>query len=611
MTEPGGSPSEAAFVDAARAEAVARGSDAISAEHLLLVALATPEADAALRNAGVAPADLRQRVEAGLRAGKGDTPPDALQLSSQGRRLAAAAEREATGRSEPVAASHLLVAAFAEPRGSLARAMADLGVSPRTVRDAVYEATGLTPLPREQRQREQPPVHAPEAGAAEPPAEMPPVAEVPADARPPARSDRTPPPEPAEPRNRRAKAERRRERVSGEKRSERRREPGSPAPVATPAVPATPAAPDSAVKPRRPLKHLRKDPDAWGPVWRRLLLVAVPAALWAHYSGQGPLVVFLLCCAGVIPLAGFMGDATEHLAAHTGPTIGGLLNATFGNAAELIIGLMALRAGEIELVKYSITGSILGNLLLIMGLSLVAGGLRSSELRFSRTASGMSAGMLAAAVVGLVFPALLHASHPAQERLADLRVSEAVAVVLIITYGLSLLFTLKTHKWLMGGDPHEMPRRVWSVAKSVVVLAIATACIAVLSEMLVHSVQGAGSALGLGTVFVGLIIIPIIGNAAEHASAILMARRGKMDLSLQIAYGSSTQIALLVAPVLVFAGVLMGQDMNLVFEPFEVMAVGLAVIVTAIGTTDGESHWFEGVMLLAVYALMAIAAYFV
>jgi Ca2+:H+ antiporter len=337
----------------------------------------------------------------------------------------------------------------------------------------------------------------------------------------------------------------------------------------------------------------------------------VPAALWAHYSGQGPLTVFLLSCAGVIPLAGFMGDATEHLAAHTGPTVGGLLNATFGNAAELIIGLMALRAGEIELVKYSITGSILGNLLLIMGLSLVAGGLRTSELRFSRTASGMSAGMLAAAVVALVFPALLHASHPAQEQLADLRVSEAVAVVLVITYGFSLLFTLKTHKWLMSGDPHEMPRRVWSVAKALAVLAIATAGIALLSEMLVHSVQGAGSALGLGTVFVGLIIIPIIGNAAEHASAVLMARRGKMDLSLQIAYGSSTQIALLVAPVLVFAGVLMGQDMNLVFEPFDVMAVGLAVIVTAIGTTDGESHWFEGVMLLAVYALIAIAAFFV
>ncbi|HET7603192.1 MAG TPA: calcium/proton exchanger [Gemmatimonadales bacterium] len=595
MTEPGSSPSEAALVEAARAEAVARGSDAISAEHLLLVALATPEAEAALTSAGIAPSELRQRVEAGLRAGKGETPPEALALSSQGRRLAAAAEREAAARSEPASTSHLLLAAFAEPRGSLARALADLGVSPRALRAAAHEATGLAPLPREQRQGERQPAREAEPQETAPPAE--------------AAGDT--PSEPAEPRNRRARGERRRERASGEKRVERQREPRASAGTAAAPVPAPPAAADNQVKPRRPLKHLRKDPDAWGPIWRRLLLLAVPAALWANYSGQEPLVVFLLSCAGVVPLAGFMGDATEHLAAHTGPTVGGLLNATFGNAAELIIGLMALRAGEVELVKYSITGSILGNLLLIMGLSLVAGGLRTSELRFSRTASGMSAGMLAAAVVGLVFPALLHASHPAQERLADLRVSEAVAVVLIITYGFSLLFTLKTHKWLMSGDPHEMPRRAWSVGKAVAVLAIATACIAVLSEMLVHSVQGAGSALGLGTVFVGLIIIPIIGNAAEHASAILMARRGKMDLSLQIAYGSSTQIALLVAPVLVFAGVLMGQDMNLVFEPFEVMAVGLAVIVTAIGTTDGESHWFEGVMLLAVYALMAIAAYFV
>jgi Ca2+:H+ antiporter len=595
LTEPGGSPSEAAIVEAARAEAVARGSDAISAEHLLLVALATPEAEATLRSAGVAPSDLRQRVEAGLRAGKGDTPPGALTLSSQGRRLAAAAEREATARGEPATTSHLLVAAFAEPRGSLARALADLGVSPRTVRDAAYEATGLAPIPREQRQRERRAAPEPETSEPAQPHEMP--AEAPA--------------EPAGPRNRRAKAERRRERSSTERRVERQRESRSSAGAAATPAPAPAPAAEPTVKPRRPLKHLRKDPDAWGPLWRRLLLLAVPAALWANYSGQGPLVVFLLSCAGVVPLAGFMGDATEHLAAHTGPTVGGLLNATFGNAAELIIGLMALRAGEVALVKYSITGSILGNLLLIMGLSLVAGGLRTPELRFSRTASGMSAGMLAAAVVGLVFPALLHASHPAQERLADLRVSEAVSVVLMITYGFSLLFTLKTHKWLMGGDPHEMPRRTWSVAKAVAVLAIATACIAFLSEMLVHSVQGAGSALGLGTLFVGLIIIPIIGNAAEHASAILMARRGKMDLSLQIAYGSSTQIALLVAPVLVFAGVLMGQDMNLVFEPFEVMAVGLAFIVTAIGTTDGESHWFEGVMLLAVYALMAIAAYFV
>lgn len=554
--------------------------------------MASPVAEVAFRTAGVAPDELRQRVEAGIRAGRGEKPVEELGFSSQGRRLVAAAEREAEARGSAVGAEHYLIAAFAEPRGSLARALTELQVSPRTLRDAVYAAAGLTPLPREPRQHERA-VEAPAVEAIAGPAEPAPAPET-----------RTPVREPA---GRRAKGERRQERASTPKRADRRKEP-RPTPQAEPVREPEPT---SQPKPRRPLKHLRKDPDAWGPLWRRLMLLAAPAAVWAHSAQQSPLMVFLLACAAVVPLAGFMGDATEHLAAHTGPTVGGLMNATFGNAAELIIGLVALNAGLIPLVKYSIIGSILGNLLLIMGLSLVAGGLRSTELRFSRTASGMSAGMLAAAVVGLVFPALLHGTHPAQERLAELHLSEGVAVILAVTYGFSLLFTLKTHKWLMGGDPHEVPRRAWSIGKALPVLAIATAGIAYLSEMLVHSVQEAGDALGLTPIFVGLIIIPIIGNAAEHASAIMMARRGKMDLSLQIAYGSSTQIALLVAPVLVFAGVLMGQDMNLVFSPFEVMAVGLAVVITAIGTTDGESHWFEGVMLLAVYALIGIAAFFV
>ncbi len=610
MTEPPGGPAELAFLEAARTEAVARGSDAITAEHLLLVALATPAAEAAVRSAGVAVEDLRERIQAGIRPGKSPPPEGELVLSSQGRRLAAAATREATGRATEPDTTHLLIAAFAEPRGSLAKVLGDLGASPRAVRDAIYAATGLEPLPREVRQRERrgsagsvaPDVDAPKPPEAE--------AEPAADSVPQASSETRSRREPSERRSRRTKAERRRERVAEEPRPEPRQRPEA-RPAAAAPLASSAESEEPVVRSRRPLKHLRKDPDSWGPLWRRVLLGALPVAVWAQYTGQAPLLCFLAACVAVVPLAGFMGDATEHLAAHTGPTIGGLLNATFGNAAELILGLMALQAGEIELVKYSITGSILGNLLLILGLSLVAGGVRSSELRFGRAAPGISAGMLAAAVVGLVFPALFHASHPANQRLTELHLSEAVAVILIITYGFSLLFSLKTHRWLMGGDPHEIPRRAWGVGKAVLVLAIATAGVAFLAEVLVQSVQGAGGALGLSTMFVGLIIIPLIGNAAEHASAIMMARRGKMDLSLQIAFGSSTQIALLVAPVLVFAGVLMGRDMNLVFAPFEVMALGLAVLVTAIGTTDGESHWFEGVMLLAVYALIAIAAYFV
>jgi Ca2+:H+ antiporter len=341
------------------------------------------------------------------------------------------------------------------------------------------------------------------------------------------------------------------------------------------------------------------------------LLLAVPLSIGLHLFHAPALAIFATACLAVLPLAGYMGDATEHLAHRTGPTLGGLLNATFGNAAELIISIVALRAGLVPLVKASITGSILGNLLLILGLALVAGGLRRSELRFNRTSAGMSAGMLALAVVALVLPALFHALHPeSAARLSELRMSEAVAVILLLTYGLSLLFTLRTHRCLFWSEAQHRDGPVWSGGKATLILAVATVAVAIESELLVHAASEATATLGLTQTFLGLIIIPIIGNAAEHATAVMVARKGQMDLSLQIALGSSTQVALLVAPILVFAGVLLGQDMNLVFTPFEVMSLGLATIVTSIITLDGESHWFEGVQLLAVYAVVAIGAYF-
>jgi Ca2+:H+ antiporter len=313
----------------------------------------------------------------------------------------------------------------------------------------------------------------------------------------------------------------------------------------------------------------------------------------------------------VIPLAGFMGEATEHLAARSGPGIGGLLNATFGNAAELIIALVALRSGLTELVKASITGSILGNLLLIMGLCFVAGGVSRPTLRFNRVSAGASAGMMALAVVGLVFPALFHSIRPTAGFGRELMLSEAVALVLAITYGFSLLFSLKTHHSLFGGEPHPTTGAVWRPLKAIIVLALATAGVVVQSEILVHAVEAVTSTMGFSETFLGLIIVPIIGNAAEHGTAVLVARKGQMDLAMQIALGSSTQIALLVAPVLVLAGLLLGQPMDLVFTTFEVAAVGLTVIVTAIVTLDGESNWFEGVQLLAMYALVAAMAFFV
>jgi Ca2+:H+ antiporter len=306
-----------------------------------------------------------------------------------------------------------------------------------------------------------------------------------------------------------------------------------------------------------------------------------------------------------------MGEATEHLAHRTGPTIGGLLNATFGNAAELIIAVVALRAGLVELVKASITGSILGNLLLIMGLAIVTGGINRKELRFNRTNAGMSAGMLCLAVVGLVFPALFHTLHtgPAAEP-SELRMSESVAVILLVTYGCSLLFTLRTHRRLFGGEAHPMTGPVWGMGKAVLILAGATVGVAVESELLVHAATEATEAVGLSPIFLGLIVIPIIGNAAEHAAAVMLARKGQIDLGIQIALGSSTQIALLVAPILVFAGLVLGAKMDLVFRPFEVVALGLATILTSIILLDGETHWFEGVQLLALYGMVAVGAFF-
>ena len=377
----------------------------------------------------------------------------------------------------------------------------------------------------------------------------------------------------------------------------------------TPAGDRTGASPESR---RSAAPHPAPRTAGPGIPWRMILLLAVPVSIvLGHVVHAAPVWVFLTACLGVLPLAGYMGEATEHLAHRTGPTIGGLLNATFGNAAELIIAVVALRAGLVELVKASITGSILGNLLLILGLALVAGGATRSELKFNRTSAGMSAGMLSLSVVALVFPALFHSIHPeAAARVSELYMSESVAAILIGTYALSLLFTLRTHRALFGGDPHPTTAHVWAPWKALAILALATVGVTVESELLVHATQDATATIGLSQTFVGLIVIPIIGNAAEHAAAVMLSRKGQIDLGLQIALGSSTQVALLVAPVLVFVGMALGQEMTLVFQPFEVVALGLATIVTAIITLDGESHWFEGVQLLAVYAIVAVAAFF-
>jgi Ca2+:H+ antiporter len=346
--------------------------------------------------------------------------------------------------------------------------------------------------------------------------------------------------------------------------------------------------------------------------WLRWLVLAAPASwILAAVHAPAPLV-FVAAGLAVVPLAAEMGEATETLAQRAGPAVGGLLNATFGNAAELILGVVALRAGLLDLVKASLTGSILGNLLLILGLSFLAGGAKRSTLTFNRTAAATNGAMLLLAVLGLVVPALFAATHPAAASATELHLSEGVAVVLGLTYVAGLVFSLVTHRQLFASVDHASTRALTGGgARAVVLLGVVTALVVVESEILVQATEQLVSRFGLSEFFLGLIVIPLIGNAAEHATAVVAARRGETDLALAVALGSSTQVALFVAPLLVLAGVLVGQPMHLVFSAFEVVALGFAALIVTVISLDGESHWFEGVQLLAVYAILAVAAWFI
>lgn len=340
------------------------------------------------------------------------------------------------------------------------------------------------------------------------------------------------------------------------------------------------------------------------------LLIFVPLALALDWAEAPEPWVFGAAALAIVPLSGVLGRATEELAAHAGPAVGGLLNATLGNAAELVIAVFALRAGLVDLVKASLTGSILGNLLLILGLSLLWGGLRHPRQRFNRRAAGMNAAMLILAVVGLVVPAAFAFTHPAASGATLTHLSEWVAVFLIAVYGLGLVFALKTHRNAVGGtgSEHEAPQ--WTLRRALLVLAGSAAFIGWMSEVLVGATEATLAGLKLSELFVGIIIVPLIGNAAEHATAVVSARKNQMDLALGIAIGSSTQIALLVAPLLVFASLILGHPMDFVFTAFEVTAVALAVGVVAILSLDGESNWLEGAQLLAVYGILAVAFFF-
>ncbi|PYE56633.1 calcium/proton exchanger [Deinococcus yavapaiensis] len=348
-----------------------------------------------------------------------------------------------------------------------------------------------------------------------------------------------------------------------------------------------------------------------------LLLIFVPIAFFLEFTNANGTLIFAASALAILPLAGWMGRATEELAARAGSTIGGLLNATFGNATELIIAFFALQAGKIEVVKASIIGSILGNLLLVMGLAVFLGGLKFRTQRFNIQSAGLVTSMLTLSVIALLVPTVFDLAARQTEAAGlverlDVNLSDATAVVLILLYVANIVFSLVTHKDVLSTADEEGEEHGpnWSVLRAVGVLLGATILVGFMSEFLVGSLEVATRSFGLSEFFVGLILIPIIGNAAEHAAAVLFALRNKMDLAMTIALGSTVQVALLVAPLLVLASLLIGSPMSLVVSPIEMVAVFAAVIIANSVVRDGETNWLEGALLLGVYVLIGSAVFF-
>jgi len=352
-----------------------------------------------------------------------------------------------------------------------------------------------------------------------------------------------------------------------------------------------------------------------------VLLLSVPATLvmvWGFGLHGTP--VFIAAAVSIIPLAGYMGRATERLSEYLGAGWGSFLNATFGNAAELIIAIMALRAGLMDVVKASLTGSIIGNVLLVLGLSILVGGVRHPPIqRFNRTAASAGATMLLLAAVGLVIPAIFHEVVGQGAAGLERGLSLDISIVLMATYVLGLLFSFHTHSHLYLGTGAAMDHGrsdgghvpLGGPARAVGLLLLSAAAVGLMSEMMVGALEEAARDLGMSQVFVGVILVALVGNAAEHSTAVLMAAKNKMDLAVNIAVGSSIQIAMFVAPLLVFLSYVIGPvPMDLHFTALEVVAVVLSSGVMALVSLDGESHWMEGVQLLAVYVMLGLAFFF-
>lgn len=343
----------------------------------------------------------------------------------------------------------------------------------------------------------------------------------------------------------------------------------------------------------------------------QLLLLFIPASLLAHWAGTNEIFVFASSALAIIPLAKLLGEATEVLAEKTGPRIGGLLNATFGNAAELIITLAAIRAGQIQLVLASLTGSILGNLLLVLGFSMFMGGLKNGRQIFDRRQVDTDATMTILALIAMTVPSLFSLYIPDGQLVEELSLTTAAAM--LILYMLFVVYTLQSctkEKCNAVTVREALPSHAWSAGRATAFMGLSMIGIALMSELLVASVEAVTDTLGLTPFFVGIIIVPIIGNVAEHLVSVQAAMQDKMDLSLSIALGSSLQIALFVTPVLVFVSLLLNSPLTLQFNQLELIALTAASMISALVSLDGESNWLEGAMLLAVYGILSLAFFF-
>lgn len=342
----------------------------------------------------------------------------------------------------------------------------------------------------------------------------------------------------------------------------------------------------------------------------KYMLIFIPISIIAKFMHASPSIMFVLAALSIIPLAGVMGEGTEEISYYSGPKIGGFLNATFGNATELIISFFALKEGLFEVVKSSIAGAIIGNILLVLGASMLIGGIKHKVQKFNINVVETTSSMLLFAVIGLCIPAVF--THTLDPSLLNTRyegLTIVVAVVMFILYLLSLFFSFFTHKELYAVNYEEEGEAKWSLKKSIIILVLATVFVAIESEFLVSGVEDITSKLGLSEFFVGIILIPIIGNAAEHSTAVAMALKNKMDVAIEIALGSSLQVILFVAPILIFISLIF-TPMSIIFNQFELVALIVSVLIANKVASDGQSNWLEGAQLVAVYLIIA-AGFFV